>query len=149
MMTVRSQVESIAQLIDSASHGSGEPVEQIETHISRIFLSGDRAYKMKRSVLFPYVDFSTPELRLSACRKEVELNSMTAPGLYLSVRRITREADGKLAFDGDGKLLDAVIEMVRSASQPVISWRWPAPDARLDDGSLDDRPFSSRRTRTT
>ena len=77
MMTVRSQVESIAQLIGSASHGSGE---QIETHISRIFLSGDRAYKMKRSVLFPYVDFSTPELRLSACRKEVELNSMTAPG---------------------------------------------------------------------
>ena len=83
------------------------------TRISRIFLSGDRAYKMKRSVLFPYVDFSTPELRLSACRKEVELNSMTAPGLYLGVRRITREADGKLAFDGDGKLLDAVIEMVR------------------------------------
>ncbi len=92
---------------------SSEPVEQIETHISRIFLAGDRAFKMKRAVLFPYADFSTPELRLAACLKEVELNSMTAPGLYLGVRRITRETDGKLVFDGDGELVDAVVEMVR------------------------------------
>ncbi|TJV72621.1 MAG: aminoglycoside phosphotransferase, partial [Mesorhizobium sp.] len=61
----------------------------------------------------PYVDFSTPALRLAACEKEVELNSRTAPGLYLGVRRITREAGGKLAFGGSGELVDAAIEMVR------------------------------------
>ncbi len=55
--------------MDAASHRLGEPVEQIETHISRIFLAGDRAFKMKRAVHFPYVDFSTPELRLAACLK--------------------------------------------------------------------------------
>jgi aminoglycoside phosphotransferase family enzyme/predicted kinase len=112
-MITGSQKQAIAMLMDAASHGSREPVEQITTHISRIFLAGDRAFKMKRSVRFPYVDFSTPELRLAACRREVELNSLTAPGLYLGVRRITRQAVNKLVFDGDGDLVDAVVEMVR------------------------------------
>ncbi|THK39240.1 aminoglycoside phosphotransferase [Ensifer sp. MPMI2T] len=85
----------------------------METHISRIFLVGRRAFKMKRAVKLPYVDFSTASLRLDACRKEVELNSATAPGLYLGVQRITREKDGGLAFDGHGELLDSVVEMVR------------------------------------
>ncbi|TIU18424.1 MAG: aminoglycoside phosphotransferase, partial [Mesorhizobium sp.] len=56
-------------------------VEAIETHISRIFLIDGRAFKMKRAVKLPYVDFSTPALRLAACEKEVELNARTAPGL--------------------------------------------------------------------
>ena len=113
VMIVEPQKQTIAMLMNAASHGSSEPVEKIETHISRIFLAGDRAFKMKRAVYFPYVDFSTPRLRLAACLKEVELNSMTVPGLYLGVRRITRRTDGKLVFDGDGELVDAVIEMVR------------------------------------
>ena len=68
---------------------------------------------MKRAVKLPYVDFSTPTLRLEACEKEVALNSKTAPGLYLGVQRITRGPDGNLAFGGTGELVDAVIEMVR------------------------------------
>ena len=83
---------------------------------------------MKRAVKFPYVDFSTPELRLAACHKEVELNSMTAPGLYLGVRRITRETDGRLAFDGDGELVDAVDRdgPLRPIEACSTAWRWPA-----------------------
>ncbi|WP_245458249.1 bifunctional aminoglycoside phosphotransferase/ATP-binding protein [Mesorhizobium sp. M6A.T.Cr.TU.016.01.1.1] len=100
-------------LMDPAAYGETGPVQTIETHISRIFLVGQRAYKIKRAVKLPYVDFSTPVLRLAACEKEVELNSKTAPGLYLGVRRITRETGGKLACDGSGKLVDAAIEMVR------------------------------------
>ncbi|MER8693085.1 AAA family ATPase [Mesorhizobium opportunistum] len=112
-MIVGDQQAAAAFLLDPASYGATGPVEAIETHISRIFLVGQRAYKMKRAVKLPYVDFSTPALRLAACEKEVELNSKTAPGLYLGVRRVTREADGKLAFDGAGQMVDAVIEMVR------------------------------------
>ena len=112
-MIVEDQQAAAAFLLDPATYGETGPVEAIETHISRIFLVGQRAYKMKRAVKLPYVDFSTPALRLAACEKEVELNSKTAPGLYLGVRRITREADGKLAFDGMGQMVDAAIEMVR------------------------------------
>lgn len=112
-MKIRDQEDAIAFLAKSFLETSSSPIEAIETHISRIFLAGDRAVKMKRAVKLPYVDFSTPELRLAACRKEVALNSATAPGLYLGVKRITREADGVFAFDGDGELVDAVIEMKR------------------------------------
>lgn len=90
--------------MDPKVHGITGPVEAIETHISRIFLAGDRIYKMNRSVRLPYVDYSTPALRPAACEKEVELNSKTAPGLYLGVRHITRNPDGKLGFDGTGEL---------------------------------------------
>ncbi|RUY91856.1 aminoglycoside phosphotransferase [Mesorhizobium sp. M7A.F.Ca.CA.001.12.2.1] len=112
-MIVDDQQGAAAFLLDSASYGANGPVEAIETHISCIFLVGQRAYKMKRAVKLPYVDFSTPDLRLAACEKEVELNSKTAPDLYLRVRRITREADGKMVFDGAGQTVDAAIEMVR------------------------------------
>ncbi len=98
------QADAVAFLADPATHG-GAPVEVIETHISRIFLSGDRAWKMKRAVHLPYADFSTPALRLTACQAELTLNRRTAPALYLRVRRLTRDADG-IAFDGTGELVD-------------------------------------------
>ncbi len=110
-MIIENQNDAIQFLMKVGS--PGEPVELMETHISRIFLAGPRAYKMKRAVSLPYADFSTPALRLAFCEKEVELNSKTAPGLYLGVRRITREPDGAVVFDGRGELIDAVVEMTR------------------------------------
>ncbi|WP_415391698.1 AAA family ATPase [Paracoccus sp. SJTW-4] len=105
------QADVIAFLSDPATHG-GASVDVIETHISRIFLAGDRAWKMKRAVRLPYADFSTPALRLAACGAELDLNRRTAPALYLRVRRLTRTAEG-IAFDGTGELVDAVVEMAR------------------------------------
>lgn len=115
------QTDAVAFLSDPAALGIITPVETIETHISRIFLASDSAFKMKRAVKLPYVDFSTPELRFAACRKEVELNSTTAPGLYLGVRRITRETGGKLAFDGEGELVEAVVEMQRFRQSALLN----------------------------
>lgn len=112
-MIVSDQKDAISLLSDAAELRVAAPVETIETHISKIFLAGDCASKMKRAVKLPYVDFSTPELRLAACRKEVEFNAPTAPGLYLGVRQITREANGRPVFDGNGELIDAVVEMKR------------------------------------
>ncbi|MCW6513085.1 bifunctional aminoglycoside phosphotransferase/ATP-binding protein [Lichenifustis flavocetrariae] len=88
-------------------------VTVMQTHISIILLAGHRALKLKKDVRLPYVDFSTPDLRLTACERELRLNRRTAPGLYLGVRRVSRQADGSLALDGDGPLVDAVVDMVR------------------------------------
>ncbi|WP_105402134.1 bifunctional aminoglycoside phosphotransferase/ATP-binding protein [Neorhizobium sp. T7_12] len=100
-------------LANPASYGLAVPVERMETHISMIFLVGDRVYKLKKALKLPYVDFSTAAIREDACRKEVALNSETAPGLYIGVRRITRSGTGTLEFDGEGPLVDAVVEMSR------------------------------------
>ncbi|MBB6303741.1 AAA family ATPase [Rhizobium leucaenae] len=110
-MITEDQSETIS-FIEHALSRTG-PVEMIETHISRIFLAGDRAYKMKRAVKLPYADFSTAERRLAACEKEVQLNGPTAPGIYLGVRGISRTNGGSMAFDASGPLVDALVEMRR------------------------------------
>lgn len=112
-MIVDDQRDTRDFLARSASLGQSGPVTLIETHISLIALAGSRAFKMKRAVKLPYVDFSTPDLRLAACETELLMNSATAPGLYLRVRRIVRGADGQLCLDGEGELVDALVEMVR------------------------------------
>ncbi|WP_159593903.1 AAA family ATPase, partial [Chelativorans xinjiangense] len=119
-MIVDDQVATSALLSNSAFHGVRGPVDIIETHISRIFLAGKRAWKIKRAVKLPYVDFSTPELRLAACSKEVELNAKTAPGLYIGSHRITEEEDGRLALDGSGSLVDGVVEMKRFEQSSLL-----------------------------
>jgi aminoglycoside phosphotransferase family enzyme/predicted kinase len=88
-------------------------VDRIDTHISIVWLVGDRAFKLKRAVRFDYVDFSTVELRHLACEAEVRLNRRTAPQLYRGVRPVTREADGSLALGGKGVPLDWLVEMSR------------------------------------
>lgn len=99
-----------AQFLAALEDGA---VTTVATHISLVLLGRERAYKLKRAVRFPYLDFSTPELRLAMCEREVALNRRFAPGLYLGARRVTREADGRLALDGVGSLVDAVVVMRR------------------------------------
>jgi aminoglycoside phosphotransferase family enzyme/predicted kinase len=60
-----------------------------ETHIGVVFLVGDLAYKLKKPVNLGFLDFSTPERRLAACRREVELNRRLAPDVYLGVAAVS------------------------------------------------------------
>jgi hypothetical protein len=108
-MSFGAQDETVRFLM-ARGEAAGAP---IVTHISVVVLTAERAYKLKRCVVFPYLDFHTPQLRLAMCEREVALNRRLAPALYLAARRITRAADGALAFDGDGELVDAVVEMRR------------------------------------
>ena len=113
-MVVEDQTLALTFLRDPKTHGEfASSVVTVETHISVIVLVGWRAFKLKRAVRLPYVDFSTAPKRLFACQRELELNRRTAPAIYRAVRRITREANGSLGFDGQGPLVDAVVEMVR------------------------------------
>ncbi|MBL1255836.1 bifunctional aminoglycoside phosphotransferase/ATP-binding protein [Methylocystis sp. Sn-Cys] len=101
-----------AEIIAYLSGLLGAP-KIVTTHISTVLLGRDRVFKLKRPVRLPYLDFSTPALRLDMCAREVALNRAFSPALYLGMRRITRESDGKLALDGEGASLDAVVEMRR------------------------------------
>jgi len=47
----------------SSYEAAVERVDVIQTHVSLVFLAGDRAYKLKRAIKFPYLDFSTEEQR--------------------------------------------------------------------------------------
>ena len=68
----------------------GRNVDRIETHASVVFLAGSRAYKIKRAVKYPFLDFSTLEKRHRALLNELALNRRTAPQIYLEVIPITQ-----------------------------------------------------------
>ncbi len=59
-----------------------------ETHISWVVLTGDRAYKIKKPLTFPFLDYGTLERRRECCEEEVRLNRRFAPGIYLGVLEI-------------------------------------------------------------
>jgi len=107
------QREVIAFLSDPSSYGDVEQVDRLETHISIVFLAGDNAYKLKRAVRFPYLDFSTVDQRQRYCRAEFAFNQRTAPELYREVRSIRRGTNGRLAWGDTGEIIDWVVVMRR------------------------------------
>ena len=99
---------------EPSSYGPAiERVDIIKTHASLVFLAGDRAYKLKRAVKYPYLDFSTAELRCRACEAELTLNRRTAPTLYLEVGALVRTSQGRVGFSTEGPAVDWVVVMRR------------------------------------
>lgn len=108
----------VAFLKNPNSYGLGvTAVEVVETHISRIFLAGDRAYKLKRAVSLAYVDFASPEARRDTCEAELQLNRQTAPDLYLKVRGITIHEDGSIAWADQGQPASDWVVVMRRFDQ--------------------------------
>ena len=99
---VAEQSEIVALLSRPQTHGGQGPVDRIDTHISHLFLVGDRAYKLKRAVRFPDLDFSTAPLRRRCCEAEVAVNRRTAPDLYIGVAPVVRDSAGDLKLGKAG-----------------------------------------------
>ncbi|MEM8704499.1 MAG: AAA family ATPase [Pseudomonadota bacterium] len=91
--------------------------ERIDTHANVIFLIGDTAYKMKRSVRYPFLDYSTLELREEACKAEITFNRPNAPRIYREAVPVTREEDGRFALGGTGETVEWVVVMNRFERQ--------------------------------
>jgi aminoglycoside phosphotransferase family enzyme/predicted kinase len=109
-----SQKDVIAFLATPAAYGrSCRHVDRIDTHISVVFLADGRAFKLKRAVHFPYVDYSSLERRAGFCEKEVRLGRRTAPELYLGTVPVTRSETGELAIAGAGTPVEWLVEMRR------------------------------------
>jgi aminoglycoside phosphotransferase family enzyme len=102
------QQDVIAFLSDPASYGlNGGEIERHETHGAIVFLAGDCAWKLKRAVRYPYMDYSTIDARKQMCERELAVNRRTASELYLSVRPIVRNENGKLEFGSENDTRDA------------------------------------------
>jgi aminoglycoside phosphotransferase family enzyme len=109
-----SLAEKVALLSRPATHGPAvTSVETVETHMSLLFLAGPTVYKLKKPVVYPFLDFSTPAARERNCRDELRLNRRLARDVYLGLSTITREADGRLALDGNGEVVEWLVRMRR------------------------------------
>jgi uncharacterized protein len=100
------------ELSGQAAPASSARGKTIETHVSLLSFEGDVVRKRKKAVRFPFINLSEPELRLAACRQEVELNRRLAPDVYLGVEEI---------HDRDGRLMDAAVVMRRLPDDRQLS----------------------------
>ena len=132
-------------------------VEVRETHISWVFLAGDRAYKVKKPIRLPYLDYRTPARRLAMCRAEVELNRRLAPD-DLPRRPGTGPATrgrAALAAADDREAVDFAVEMRRFDEADTLDSRLRAGAAgagelaRLGRRLADSTPARAPSRRTT
>jgi len=116
------QADVIAFLADPSSYNGGvSEVERIDTHASVVFLAGARAFKLKRAVRYPFLDYSTLELRRHYCEREVAINRRTAPALYDGVVPVVRRQDGGLGLGGTGTPVDYLVAMKRFDAAGLFS----------------------------
>jgi aminoglycoside phosphotransferase family enzyme len=117
----RNLTQTLGFLADPASHHPAPArVEAIETHMSWVFLTADLAYKLKKPVTYPFLDFGTLAAREADCRDEMRLNRRLAPGVYLGLTRVERDDAGRLVLvdengvdSGAGKCVDWLVRMRR------------------------------------
>lgn len=124
--------DRLARLIEEGRvNGVSRPVKRFETHLSHVILAGDRAFKLKKPVRMPFVDFSTLERRHAACLNEVKINRSMGSPLYLGVVALTEQDDDSLALDGDGKTVEWAVMLRRFDSAQQF-------DVLAEAGKLDD-----------
>jgi aminoglycoside phosphotransferase family enzyme/predicted kinase len=85
-------------------------IEQRETHISHVFLTGDYVYKIKKPVNLDFLDFTTLKKRCYYCRQEVILNKRLSHDVYLDVVPINLK-DRKYHLNGPGIPVEYAVKM--------------------------------------
>ena len=95
-------------------------VQIIQTHISSVILVGVDAYKLKRDIRLPFLDFSTLQQRHRFCLLELEINRRTAPQIYLEVIAVTGSIDHP-EINGPGEVIDWAVHMRRFESGKLFS----------------------------
>lgn len=98
-------------------------VDLVETHISWVFLAGERVYKVKKPVDLGFLDFTDRARRRHFCREEVRLNRRLAPEVYLGVVEIGREPDGRHRLGAPGEPCEPAVEMRRLPEAEMLPAR--------------------------
>lgn len=104
-------------------------VRPVETHMSWVFLLDRHAYKLKKPVRLPYLDFSTVALRKHFCAEEVRLNRRLSDGIYLGVVPLARDDAGALRLATGAPAVDWLVRMRRLPAERML-------DRLVADGSL-------------
>lgn len=127
------EAEIVAFLGDPASYRPcPSQVTVIETHCARVFLAGAEAYKVKKRVRMPFLDFSTLDRRHQAIAREFEINRPYAPQIYIDLVPITRASNDRLVLGGSGSPVEWALRMRRFDQEALlanVAAQGPLPDA--------------------
>lgn len=97
-----------------------EGFQVIETHISRVLLTGQYAYKFKKPVNFGFLDFETLEARKHFCQEELRLNQRLTDDLYLEVIPVTGSAEAP-QLGGSGEIIEYALKMRQFPQDGLLS----------------------------
>jgi aminoglycoside phosphotransferase family enzyme/predicted kinase len=95
-------------------------IELHQTHISWVLLAGEFAYKIKKPVRLPFLDFSTLEKRRFYCEEELRLNRRYAPELYLAVVPICGPPESPMVH-GQGEPIEWAVQMRRFPQEAIFA----------------------------
>src|SRR5690554_2017072 len=108
-------------MADDAKASIDKPVVSIiRTHISSVILAGNNAYKVKRPIKFPFLDFSSVDKRHAQCLRELNVNRRTAPEIYKNVIPITGSIEHP-ELNGTGAVIDWTVKMRRFEAGMLFS----------------------------
>lgn len=105
-------------------HETGH-VQVKETHISKVFLTGDFVYKIKKPLNLGFLDFSTLEKRRFFCKQEVSLNRRLTHNIYLDVVPIILDHHGGYHLGQTGKkgeVKEYAVKMRQLADSWSLQW---------------------------
>lgn len=124
----------VQALREALQRETGARVELVETHISWVLLTATLAYKLKKPVRLPFVDFASIAARKHFCEEELRLNRRFAPSLYLDVVPVcgAREVP---RLGGGGVPIDHVVRMRRFPESSLL--RNLVAAGRLEPACLD------------
>jgi aminoglycoside phosphotransferase family enzyme/predicted kinase len=110
-----------------------QEVTVCETHISWVFLAGELAFKLRKAVVFPFLDYGTAARRRHMCEEEIRLGSRLAPALYLGLKAVVpREGGFALSDPEDPSALEHVVAMRRFHEERTLA-------ARLEEGRANEQ----------
>ncbi len=115
-----------------AYHPVVSDVQICETHISWVLLAGEFAYKIKKPIATPFLDYRTLELRKEQCQKELECNREHASDLYVDVVAVIQDGSRVRFSSVEGKgvsVVDYAVRMHRFPDRALLK-------TMLDDGKL-------------
>jgi aminoglycoside phosphotransferase family enzyme len=122
MVESRRRAEGLRAALEERGDG---PVRLVETHISWVLLTRALAFKLKKPVRLPFLDFRTLAARAHYSREEFRLNRRLAPALYLDVVDVCEGPSG-LRLGGDGRVVDVALRMTRFRDGALWSERLAA-----------------------
>ena len=122
MARARTRVTSLRAGLEARENA---PVRLIETHISWVLLGAREAYKIKKPVRLPFLDFTALDDRRRFCEEELRLNRRLAPELYLDVIAVRQGPEGP-SLEGQGAVVDFAVRMRRFADGALWSERLAA-----------------------
>jgi uncharacterized protein len=95
-------------------------IELVQTHISYVFLTKNRVYKVKKAVNFGFLDFETLAKRRFFCEKELQLNRRLCDDMYLEVASVNRKGS-KISIKGEGDAVEYALVMRRMPQERIMT----------------------------